>query len=65
MKGCEGYILIESKWFQSTKSLELTGTLPTQVPHQGCSGLTRGVTAALKPAAEIILPKKPLDTSLQ
>ena len=35
MRGCGEYILIKSKWFQITKSLELTGTLPTLVPHQG------------------------------
>ena len=35
MKGCGGYILIKSKWFQSNKSLEITGTLPILIPHQG------------------------------
>ena len=35
MRVCGGYILIKSKWFQSTKSLEITGTLPTLVPEQG------------------------------
>ena len=35
MRGCGEYSLIKTKWFQINKSLELTGTLPTLVPHQG------------------------------
>ena len=35
MRVCGGYILIKIKWFQSTKSMEIKGTLPILVPHQG------------------------------
>ena len=48
---CGGYILIRSKWFQSTKSLELPGTLPPG-PHQGF---------ALDPKGGINIPQSPAE----
>ena len=68
MIGFGGYILIKSKWFQSSKSLELpvfSSLLPTRVlscTHKGAS--VGPPPPHLKPAAEIVLPKRYLDASL-
>ena len=76
MIGFRGYILIKSKWFQSSKSLELpvfSSLLPTRVlscTHKGASVGPPPPTSHtdtqthLKPAAEIVLPKRYLDASL-
>ena len=47
MTGCGGYILIKSKWFQSTKSLKLLGSLlPGR--HQGFAPDHKGALKVLK-----------------